>query len=149
MARSVEDAALLYVAMQGPDPLDPRTAAACPSPIRCRNSSAACAACGWPACRTSSAQHASAEVLAAYDASLDELERLGAEIVADRPALPLRRRGGDATCRIMAAESYAILHELIDDDERAARPGSASAHRRAAATITAHAYLEALPSARR
>ena len=51
---------------------------------------------------------ASADVLAAYDASLVEIERLGAEIVdlklpfgfADVAALNLR---------IMAAESYAIL----------------------------------------
>ncbi len=37
MARSVEDAALLYGAMQGPDPLDPRTLRRCRPPIRCRN----------------------------------------------------------------------------------------------------------------
>jgi aspartyl-tRNA(Asn)/glutamyl-tRNA(Gln) amidotransferase subunit A len=141
MTRSVEDAALLYMAMQGPDPLDPRTErlpASDPMPQLKRG------ARGLRLARMpeSERRFASADVLAAYDASVAELERLGAEVVtvdlpggfADVAALNLR---------IMAAESYAILHELIDDpdaplDEHV-RPRIAAGR-----TITAQAYIEAL-----
>ncbi|MBA3479459.1 MAG: amidase [Lautropia sp.] len=141
MARSAEDAALLYAAMQGADPLDPRTErlpyadpmaqlkrgvrglrlARMPQPER---------------------QFASTDVLAAYDRSLTELERLGAEIVpvdlpfafADLAAFNLR---------IMAVESYAILRELIDDENSPLDP-----HVRpriaAGRGVTAQAYVEAL-----
>ena len=57
-------------------------------------------------------QFASADVLAAYDRSLAELERLGAEIVS--PELPFLFADVAAfNLRIMAAESYALYHELI------------------------------------
>lgn len=141
MARSVEDAALLYRALQGPDPLDPRTGRVPftdPLPALKRGiQSLRLARMPDPERR-----YASDDVLAAYDASLSELARLGAEIVsldlpfgfADVAALNLR---------IMAAESYAILHELIDDpdaplDEHV-RPRIAAGRQ-----ITARAYLEAL-----
>src|SRR5215203_1989078 len=138
MTRSVEDAALLYAAMQGPDPLDPRTERVPytdPLPGLRRGLR------GLRLARMPESERsfASAEVLAAYDASLVELERLGAEIVAidlpfgfaDVAALNLR---------IMAAESYAILHELVDDpdaplDEHV-RPRIAAGR-----AVTAQAYL--------
>jgi aspartyl-tRNA(Asn)/glutamyl-tRNA(Gln) amidotransferase subunit A len=141
MTRSVEDAALLYATMQGADPLEPRTERlpyADPLPALKRGVR------GLRLARMPESERgfASAEVLAAYDASLAELERLGAEIVpvdlpfgfADVAALNLR---------IMAAESYAILRELIDDpnaplDEHV-RPRIAAGR-----TITAQAYLESL-----
>jgi aspartyl-tRNA(Asn)/glutamyl-tRNA(Gln) amidotransferase subunit A len=141
MTRSVEDAALLYAAMQGPDPLDPRTERlpyADPLPMLKRGLR------GLRLARMPDHERgfASPDVLAAYDASLVELERLGAEIVAidlpfgfaDVAALNLR---------IMAAESYAILHELVDDpdaplDEHV-RPRIAAGR-----AVTAQAYLEAL-----
>jgi aspartyl-tRNA(Asn)/glutamyl-tRNA(Gln) amidotransferase subunit A len=141
MTRSVEDAALLYVAMQGPDPLEPRTERlpyTDPMPTLKRGVR------GLRLARMpgSERDYASAEVLAAYDASLLELERLGAEIVAvdlpfgfaDVAALNLR---------IMAAESYAIHRELIDDENSPLDP-----HVRprivAGRTLTAQAYIEAL-----
>jgi len=87
-------------------------------------------------------QYATADVLDAYDKSVAELERLGAEIVsidlpfvfADVAAFNLR---------IMAAESYAILHELIDD---ANAPLDPDVRPRIAAgkSIAAQAYIEAL-----
>jgi aspartyl-tRNA(Asn)/glutamyl-tRNA(Gln) amidotransferase subunit A len=141
MTRSVEDAALLYAAMQGADPLDPRTERlpyADPFPALKRGVR------GLRLARMPEGERAfaSAEVLSAYDVSLAELERIGAEIVpvdlpfgfADVAALNLR---------IMAAESYAILRDLIDDpdaplDEHV-RPRIAAGR-----TITAQAYLEAL-----
>jgi aspartyl-tRNA(Asn)/glutamyl-tRNA(Gln) amidotransferase subunit A len=141
MTRSVEDAALLYVAMQGPDPLDARTlglAFTDPMAALKRGVRGLRLACMPEPER----QHASDDVLAAYDGSLAEVERLGAEVVAvdlpfafaDLAALNLR---------IMAAESYAILHELIDDENAPLDP-----HVRpriaAGRSITAQAYIEAL-----
>jgi aspartyl-tRNA(Asn)/glutamyl-tRNA(Gln) amidotransferase subunit A len=141
MARSVEDAALLYVAMQGPDPLDPRTERlpyADPMP-QLKRGVRGLRLARMPEIER---QHASAEVLTAYDAAVAKLERLGAEIVtidlpfsfADVAAFNLR---------IMAAESYAILHELIDD---ANAPLDPDVRPRIAAGrgITAQAYIEAL-----
>src|SRR3954471_23177681 len=80
MARSVEDTALLYAVMQGADPLDPLTRGlpyADPMPTLRRGVR------GLRLARMPDVerQHASAAVLAAYDRSLAELERLGAEIV--------------------------------------------------------------------
>ncbi|MGE0522468.1 MAG: amidase [Variibacter sp.] len=141
MARSVEDAALLYTVMQGADPLDPLTLGlpyTDPMPNLKRGVR------GMRLARMPQAERAfaSADVLAAYDASIEELERLGAEIVsvdlpfgfADVAALNLR---------IMAAESYAKLRELIDDENAPLDP-----HVRpriaAGRDVTAQAYLEAL-----
>ena len=86
--------------------------------------------------------YASAEVLAAYDQSLAELERLGAQVVAVE--LPfLFADVAAANLRIMAAESYALLHELIDDEQAPLDP-----HVRpriaAGRDISARDYLEAL-----
>jgi aspartyl-tRNA(Asn)/glutamyl-tRNA(Gln) amidotransferase subunit A len=55
-----------------------------------------------------------ATVLAAYDAALDTLARLGAEIVA----APLPRRFADftdLTGRIIGAEGYFLIGDLVDD----------------------------------
>jgi len=112
MARSVEDAALLYVAMQGPDPLDrltERLPFTDPLPQLKRGVRGVRLA-RMPEVER---QYASAEVLAAYDASLAQLERLGAELVPIE--LPFLFADVAAyNLQIMAAESYAILHELID-----------------------------------
>jgi aspartyl-tRNA(Asn)/glutamyl-tRNA(Gln) amidotransferase subunit A len=141
MARSVEDAALLYAVMQGPDPLDPLTRGlpfTDPMPTLKRGVR------GLRLARMPQAerQHASADVLAAYDRSLEELERLGAQIVpidlpflfADVAAFNLR---------IMAAESYTLYHELIDDE---AAPLDPHVRPRIAAgrDISARSYIEAL-----
>jgi aspartyl-tRNA(Asn)/glutamyl-tRNA(Gln) amidotransferase subunit A len=141
MARSVEDAALLYVAMQGPDPLDrltERLPFTDPMPQLKRGVR------GMRLARMPEVerQHASAQVLAAYDASLAQLERLGAEIVPiDLPFLFADVAAYNL--QIMAAESYAILHELIDDEKAPLDP-----HVRpriaAGRTLTAQTYLDAL-----
>ena len=141
MTRSVEDAALLYVAMQSPDPLDARTlglAFTDPMPALKRGVRGLRLACMPEPER----QHASDDVLAAYDGSLAEVERLGAEVVA--VDLPFAFADVAAlNLRIMAAESYAILHELIDDENAPLDP-----HVRpriaAGRSITAQAYIEAL-----
>lgn len=141
MARNVEDTALLYAVMQGPDPLDPLTRGlpyTDPMPTLKRGVR------GLRLARMPQGerQHASTAVLAAYDRALDDLERLGAEIIdvglpflfADVAAFNLR---------IMAAESYALLHALIDDEQAPLDP-----HVRpriaAGRTLSAQGYIEAL-----
>jgi aspartyl-tRNA(Asn)/glutamyl-tRNA(Gln) amidotransferase subunit A len=141
MAHCVEDAALLYVAMQGPDALDSRTQGlpfTDPLPTLRRGVR------GLRLARMPDVEreHASAEVLAAYDASLAQLEQLGAQVV--NVQLPfLFADVAAANLLIMAAESYAILHELIDD---ARAPLDPHVRPRIAAgrDISARAYVEAL-----
>src|SRR3989440_1363041 len=112
MARSVEDAALLYSVMQGTDPLDPRTLSA-PAPsdpmpglrrgVR-----------GLRLARMPNAERdgCTPEMLAAYDEALDTLGRLGAEIVD--LALPCRFDDATrATGRIIGPEA----------DQPGGRPG--------------------------
>lgn len=141
MARSVEDAALLYLAMQGPDPLDPLTRGVPfedPMPALRRGVR------GLRLARMPQAERAvaSADVLAAYDRSLAQLERLGAEVVD--VALPFRFADVAAyNLRIMAAESYTLYHDLIDDENAPLDP-----HVRpriaAGRGLSARDYIEAL-----
>jgi len=113
LARSVEDAALIFRLLNGPDPLDPQTLAwtpADPLPELQRGVAGLRLAVMPEAERAGVA----ADVLAAYDASVDAFARLGARIV--RPALP--RRFGDyaaATGRIIGAEGYRFVGHLVDD----------------------------------
>jgi aspartyl-tRNA(Asn)/glutamyl-tRNA(Gln) amidotransferase subunit A len=141
MARSVEDAALLYQTIAGPDPLDPRTLGQ-PSgglmPMMKRGVR------GLRLARMpeNERDRVAAEVLAAYDAALDTLTRLGAEIVA----VKLPRRFADytqLTGRIIGAESYFLVGDLIDDMnlpiDEAVRPRIASGK-----GVSARDYLGAL-----
>jgi len=141
MARSVEDVALLYVAMQGNDPLDPLTNGlpyTDPMTIMQRGVR------GVRIARMpeTERQYASADVLAAYDRSLSELEMLGAVIVEIK--LPfLFADVAASNLRIMAAESYALYHRLIDDEKAPldphVRPRIANGR-----SVTAQAYIDAL-----
>ncbi len=141
MARSVEDAALLYQVMQGPDPLDPRTrgiSASDPMPMLQRGVH------GLRLGRMPEAERAGVdgEVLAAYDAALAHLERLGAEIVT--PDLPCRFSDyTELTGRIIGAEGYFLIGDLIDDMslpiDEAVRPRIASGR-----GVSARDYLAAL-----
>ncbi|MEO6269985.1 MAG: amidase, partial [Lautropia sp.] len=142
MTRSVEDAALLYQAMQGPDPLDPRTEhlpAGGDPMAELRRGVRGLRLARMP---QREREYASAEVLAAYDRSLEALERLGAEICT--VDLPFAFADvADFNLRIMAAESYALLHTLIDDEtaplDPHVRPRIAAGR-----DLSARAYLEAL-----
>ena len=113
MARSVEDAALLYSIMQGPDPLDPRTFGILPSdPLPGLKRGVR----GLRLARMPAAERdgVAADVLAAYDLALDDLARLGAEIVS----VDLPGRFADctaATGRIIGAEGYFLVGDLVDD----------------------------------
>jgi aspartyl-tRNA(Asn)/glutamyl-tRNA(Gln) amidotransferase subunit A len=141
MARSVEDAALLYQAIEGPDPLDPRTLG--------RPSSSAMPMMrrgvrGLRLARVPGSERdgVAAEVLDAYDSALDTLARLGAEIAT----VKLPRRFADYTRlvgRIIGAESYFLVGDLIDDMnlpiDEAVRPRIATGR-----GISARDYLGAL-----
>ena len=114
LARSVEDAALLYSIMLGPDPLDPRTLSA--PTTRDPLAGLRRGPRGLRLARMPAAERAgcSAETLAAYDAALEALARLGAEIVD--VALPCRF--ADATemvGRIIGSEAYQLVGDLVDN----------------------------------
>ncbi len=141
MARSVEDVALLYAAIQGYDPLDPLTNGL---PYTDPNENLRRGVRGLRLARMpqNETQFASADVLAAYDRSLSELEALGAEIVDIK--LPFLFADVAAfNLRIMAAESYALYHKLIDDEiaplDPHVRPRIASGR-----AVSSQAYIEAL-----
>ncbi len=114
LARSVEDAALLYSVMVGKDPLDPRTLSAPPPDdplVGMRRGVRGLRLARMPA---SERQGCTAEMLAAYDAALEALAKLGAEIVD--VALPCRV--ADATQmvgRIIGSEAYALVGDLVDN----------------------------------
>jgi aspartyl-tRNA(Asn)/glutamyl-tRNA(Gln) amidotransferase subunit A len=141
MARSVIDAVLLYNVMQGPDRLDPRTRGISPDdpmPMLERGVR------GMRLARMPDAERdgVAGDVLAAYDAALDCLARLGADIVA--VALPRRFADfTDLTGRIIGAEGYFLLGDLVDDMtlpiDDAVRPRIGSGR-----GVSARDYLRAL-----
>ena len=113
MTRSVEDAALIFRVLNGPDPRDPQTLAWTPSdPLpSLRRGVAGLRLAVVP---DAERKDVAADVLAAYDAAVEQLARLGARIV--RPALPRAFRDyGGATGRIISAEGYRFVGHLVDD----------------------------------
>jgi aspartyl-tRNA(Asn)/glutamyl-tRNA(Gln) amidotransferase subunit A len=113
MTRSVEDAAILFQLLQGPDMLDPLTLRRQPDdPLPSLKRGVA----GLRLAVLPQAERAGvdAEVLEAYDEAAAALGRLGARIV--EPALP--RRLGDfaaLTGRIIGAEGYAHVGDIVDN----------------------------------
>ena len=114
ITRDVEDAALLLTVLQGADPRDKRTLGVHdvdPMPNLRRGVK------GLRLGRLPGDERdgIDAEVLAAYDRSVDSLASLGAEIVD--LALPARFADlGAINGRIMSAEAYAALSHLVDDN---------------------------------
>jgi len=114
LARSVEDAALIFRALNGPDPRDPQTLAWTPlDPLPALRLGVAGLRLGvMPDAERAGVDP---EVLAAYDAAIQMLEKLGARIV--RPALPHRFSDyAAATGRIIGAEGYRFVGHLVDDE---------------------------------
>ena len=113
LARSVEDAALIFRVLNGPDPRDPATLPWTPvDPFpTLRRGVAGLRLAVLP---DEERLGVDAEMLAAYDAAVTALAGLGAEIV--RVALP--NRFGDyaaGTGRIIGAEGYRFVGHLVDD----------------------------------
>jgi aspartyl-tRNA(Asn)/glutamyl-tRNA(Gln) amidotransferase subunit A len=141
ITRDIEDAALLLTVLQGADPLDPRTVSVRdvdPLPGLRRGVK------GLRLGRLPAAERAGvdAEVLAAYDRSVDFLASLGADIVD--VALPERFADlGGVVGRIISAEIYAAIAGLADDNatplDQDVRPRV-----RAGAAISAKDYLAGL-----
>jgi aspartyl-tRNA(Asn)/glutamyl-tRNA(Gln) amidotransferase subunit A len=112
MARSVVDAALLYNLLQGSDPLDSNTHGiipADPMPALTRGVR------GLRLGRMPAAERegVAADMLAAYDRSLDVLAGLGADIVDI--ALPFRLADCLNAQAIVQAEAYFHLGQLAED----------------------------------
>ncbi|HET6197896.1 MAG TPA: amidase [Acetobacteraceae bacterium] len=141
ITRDVEDAALLLTVLQGGDPRDPHTMPVRdvdPMPDLRRGVR------GLRLGRLPAAERAAvdAEILAAYDRSVDFLASLGAEI-AD---LTLPARFADlagAMGQIISAEIYAAVADLADDNasplDQDVRPRV-----RAGAAISSKEYLNAM-----
>jgi len=113
MCRSVEDAALLYQLLQGPDPLDPLTLRQPPDdplPLLKRGVAGLVLA-RLPA---SERNHVESEVLAAYDASLAVLERLGTKLVDVKLPRAFGELGAMAG-RLIGCEGYSYVGALVDD----------------------------------
>ena len=113
LARSVEDAALIYRVLSGPDARDPQTLTSTPVdplPTR-RRGVAGLRLAVLPEIERTGVDK---EVLAAYDAAVDTLANLGAQIA--RVALPHRLSDyAAATGRIIGAEGYRFVGHLVDD----------------------------------
>jgi aspartyl-tRNA(Asn)/glutamyl-tRNA(Gln) amidotransferase subunit A len=113
LCRDVEDAALLFNVLQGPDPNDPLTLRRPPDdPLPgLRRGVAGLALARLP---ERDRETASAEVLAAYDESMRVLQKLGARVVDVE--LPRRLVDlGAMVGRIIGAEGYSYVGALVDD----------------------------------
>ncbi|HSF06270.1 MAG TPA: amidase [Methylomirabilota bacterium] len=113
LARSVEDAALIFRVLNGPDPRDPQTLAWTPAdPLPgLRRGVAGLRLAVMPQAERAGVAD---DVLAAYDASVEVLAKLGARLV--RPALPHRFSDyAAATGRIIGVEGYRFVGHLVDD----------------------------------
>jgi aspartyl-tRNA(Asn)/glutamyl-tRNA(Gln) amidotransferase subunit A len=113
MARSVEDAALIFRVLNGPDANDPPTLAWSPSdPLpSLRRGVGGLRLAVLP---DDERIGVDAEVLAAYDASVQQLASQGAQIV--RVALPNRFSDyATGVGRIIGAEGYRFVGHLVDD----------------------------------
>jgi aspartyl-tRNA(Asn)/glutamyl-tRNA(Gln) amidotransferase subunit A len=142
MARSVEDAALLFSVMQGADPLDRLTLSAPPpsDPMAgLRRGVKGLRLARMPAVER---QGCAPDMLAAYDASLDALAKLGADIVT--VALPCHFADATlATGRIIGSEAYRLTGRLVDNNNLPIDP-AVRPRIQLGSDIKAHEYLAAL-----
>ena len=114
LARSVEDTALIYRTLSGPDPRDQQTSVwtpADPLPTLRRGVDGLRLAVLPDAERVGVEK----EVLAAYDAAVSTLASLGARIERVQFPRPLSAYAG-ATGAIIGAEGYRFVGHLVDDD---------------------------------
>jgi aspartyl-tRNA(Asn)/glutamyl-tRNA(Gln) amidotransferase subunit A len=142
MTRDVEDAALLLAVLQGTDPRDRRTRGVVDidpvAPLKR----------GVRGCRVAvmprrERQGVDPEILARFDASLDVLSNLGAEVV-QLDALPLSfAEFAERTGTIISAEGYSVVGDLCDQADvpldEDVRPRILAGKR-----LSARQYLDAL-----
>ena len=141
MTRSVEDAAILFDLLQACDPLDPRT---CSRPLGdpmpgLRRGVQGLRLAVMP---DGERRGVDREVLAAYDASVEVLAGLGAQVRSVE--LPCKFADFVAfSGQIISAEAYSILGEIVDREDL---PVDAAVRPRISAgkSLSAHDYLLAL-----
>ncbi|MXP64289.1 amidase [Roseomonas sp. M0104] len=141
ITRSVEDAAILYRLLHGPDPRDHRTLNQPDGDVLpgLKRGIRGLRLARMPEVER---EGVSAEVLAAYEQSLEVLAGLGALI----EEVPLPRRLDDyaeLTNRILLAEGYSLYGEIVDDD-RLPIDAAVRQRLRLGAGISARDYLSAL-----
>jgi aspartyl-tRNA(Asn)/glutamyl-tRNA(Gln) amidotransferase subunit A len=142
LARGVEDCAILLMLMQGNDPLDPLTARLPPS-APMENLRRGVKALRLARLPDAERAECDVEVLEAYDRSLQELAGMGAEIVDLPKGGRTLKESGDLVGKIISAESYPRLAELVDNDS-AQLDQAVRARVRAGASISSRQYLEVL-----
>jgi aspartyl-tRNA(Asn)/glutamyl-tRNA(Gln) amidotransferase subunit A len=141
MARTVEDAAIMYHAMQGPDEADPLTLGITPqnplptlgrgvAGLRLGRIAEADAGAGWDP-----------EVSSAYEAAIEVLAGLGATIVPIRLPGPFSDYARLSHV-VMAAEAYAMHGHLAENTE--AEMGPHVRARIMAGKVSAQEYLQLL-----
>jgi aspartyl-tRNA(Asn)/glutamyl-tRNA(Gln) amidotransferase subunit A len=142
MCRSVEDAALLFSVMQGPDPLDRVTLSAPPPSdpfATLRRGVKGLRLARMPA---SEREGCAPDQLAAYDAALDTFAKLGADIVDVK--LPIGFADATlATGRIIGSEAYRLEGDLVDNMTLPVDP-AVRPRIQLGRDIRAHQYLTAL-----
>ncbi|MFT6580872.1 MAG: aspartyl-tRNA(Asn)/glutamyl-tRNA(Gln) amidotransferase subunit A [Alphaproteobacteria bacterium] len=112
MTRTVEDAALLYNVLAGPDPKDPLTLrhpVTDPLP-EMRKGVAGLRLAVMPETERNGVDP---EMLAAYDDSIETLRELGAQITTLALPYPFRKLGA-ATGQIIGAEGYFFVGDVVD-----------------------------------
>jgi aspartyl-tRNA(Asn)/glutamyl-tRNA(Gln) amidotransferase subunit A len=120
LARTGEDCALIYRLLNGPDPRDPSTLAwTHDDPLPSMRRGVGGLRIGvMPEVER---QGVDTEVLAAFDASIEALAQLGAQIV--KVALPKRLNDyAQATGRIIGSEGYRYVGHLVDDEKQPTDP---------------------------
>lgn len=141
LSRTVEDAAVIYRVLSGPDPRDPRTLAWAPEdPFpELRRGAAGLRVAVLPDGERAGVDK---DVLVAYDAAVDALATLGARVV--RAALPHRLADyAAATGAIIGAEGYRFVGHLVDDERLPTDP-HVRPRIQLGRTISARDYLLAL-----
>ncbi len=113
ICRTVEDAAVLFNVIHGPDPQDPTTLShGVDDPMPTLEAGVA----GLRLARMPEAERdgAQSDVLDAYDASLEVLSSLGARIVDVSLPLPFSDMAATLS-KIIGAEGYTLLGELVEN----------------------------------
>jgi aspartyl-tRNA(Asn)/glutamyl-tRNA(Gln) amidotransferase subunit A len=115
MTRDVEDAALLFMAMHGPDPRDPQTLAHAPVDVL-PDLKTGVAGLRLAVLSEEELGEVDPEVARAFARALEVLRGLGARV--ETLALPLAyRKLADQTGKLIAAEGYELHREWIDRDD--------------------------------
>jgi aspartyl-tRNA(Asn)/glutamyl-tRNA(Gln) amidotransferase subunit A len=120
LARSAHDAAQVYEAVRGPDPLDPATLGVEPDEPLLRID-AGIRGMRLGVLPSSEREGVDPEILAAYDAALDTFAKLGAQIA--EVELPETFEAVRPRCgAVIMAEGYAATRDWLDDETQPLDP---------------------------